>query len=364
MQKICQKLKIIKAIIQTKDDVLLLVKEHAKYFRYCTKTTMEIQKIIDTVDGDDLSELERLIDIYLEKHDKSDMIYHYCSMKTFKAILGSKSLWLSDSRFMNDKYEGTWIDKIVEEVTKDMKGEYTKEELSDYRRKYDALKSKKAYMCCFSKASDKLSQWRGYADDASGVAIGFSRKAIGLYHDFNFELALMDVLYDKEEHIRLVKESIKHTIVNKYDMKQDKELAYFYKNPSFYEEEEVRILYIPENDMKEFIFADPLETEYYSLMSNNISKIKYREPKSKDNFFKKIIFNICKFICRIEKNNEKKIPYFEYDLTGTIKGFSSELIQQIVIGPRNRTDLEDIQELLKKQGLGGTKIIFSKSSYI
>ncbi len=338
MQNICQRLKIIKVIIQSKDD--LLVKEHIKHLKYCMKRTEEVQKIIDTADSNNLSELEELIDSYLEKYDNSDMIYHYCSMEIFKAILDSKSLWLSDSRFMNDKYEGRWIDKIVDEAIEELKYKYTKEQLSEYKKKYDALKNKKAYMYCFSKEADKLSQWRAYADDASGVAIGFSRKAIGLYHDFNFELALMDVLYDKEEHIRLVKESIKHTIVNKYDMKQDKELAYFYKNPSFYEEEEVRILYTPENDMKNFTFEDPLEAEYYSFMSQNISEIKYRGEK------------------------EEKKPYFEYDLTGTLNGFSSELIPEIVVGPKNRTDLKEIEEILNEQGLDNTKIIPSKSSYI
>ena len=362
MKNICERLKIIKVIINSKDN--WLVREHIKYLKYCSKITEEVQKIIDMADSNNILELEKLIDRYLDKYDNSDLIYHYCSMETFKAILDSKSLWLSDSKFMNDKYEGRWIDKIVEEVIKELNDKYTAKQLLEYKKKYDALKNKNGYMCCFSKASDKLSQWRGYADDASGVAIGFSREAIRLTSNFNFELALMDVLYDKEEHMRLVKESIEHTIVDKYDIKQDKELAYFYKNPSFYEEEEVRILYIPENDMKELIFADPLEAEYYSLMSNNISKIKYRKPKSRDNFFKKIIFNICKFICRIEKNDEKNIPYFEYDLTGTMKGFSSDLIPEVIVGPKNRTDLEEIKELLRAQGLNNTKTIPSKSSYI
>ncbi len=179
-------------------------------------------------------------------------------------------------------------------------------------------------MCCFSKASDKLSQWRGYADNASGVAIGFSRKAIGLTCDFDFELALMDVLYDKEEQIRLVRANVENTLAARYNMQEDKELVFFYKNPSFYEEEEVRLLYCPENDMKEKTFDDPSMSKYYNLMSKDISKIKYRTRK------------------------KDKIPYFEFDLNGTKKGFSSELIPQIVIGPRNRTDLEEIQELLKK----------------
>lgn len=36
---------------------------------------------------------------------------------------------------------------------------------------------------CLSKHSDQLSQWRGYAADATGVAIGFSREYLELLRD-------------------------------------------------------------------------------------------------------------------------------------------------------------------------------------
>lgn len=343
MKNLCQRLKTIKVISQHSDmnaeDKLSLIEEHTKYLRYCTKNTMEVENIISAVDSNDLSALEKYIDAYIEKYDESDMMYHYCSMEAFKGILNSKSLWLSESMFMNDKYEGRWIDKIVEEVILDLKDDYSEEQLAQYKRQFDALKDKKAYMCCFSKESDKLSQWRAYAGNASGVAIGFSRAAIRLTGNFDFELALMDVLYNKEEHIRIIKESIKFSLDNDY-IGNDKELAYYFKNPSFYEEEEVRFLYTPENDMSQHTFADPLASKFYELMSNNISDIKQRN------------------------RDKEEIAYFEYDLTGTMKGFSSELIPKIVIGPRNRTDLKQIQELLIKQGLGDTEIVYSESSYI
>ncbi len=321
------------------DEKLFLVKEHAKYLGYCTKSTQVVDDIVSSIDNDNLTIVKKFVDAYLEEYDDSDIIYHYCSMKAFEGILNSKSLWLSDSMFMNDKYEGRWVDKIVEEVLESLEDDYSEKQLKQYRQQYNTLKDKKAYMCSFSKEPDKLSQWRAYADKASGVAIGFSREAIRLTGNFDFKLALMDVLYDKEEQTRIIKESIKFSLANDY-LEQSKELAYFLKNPSFYEEEEVRFLYTPENDMSYHTFADPLASEYYELMSNNISDEKTRP------------------------GNDVEIPYFEYDLKGTLKGFSSELIPKIVIGPRNRTDLKIIKELLKKQGLDNTEVIYSESSYI
>jgi len=145
MQKICERLKTIKSILRNGNNKLLLCKEHMKYFKYCSTRTREIQEIIDTVDSNNLSELEKLISIYLSTHDKSDVIYHYCPMETFKAILDSKSLWLSDSEFMNDKYEGRWVDKIVQEVIKSLQGVCSYEVLTKYQEKYHALRNKKAY---------------------------------------------------------------------------------------------------------------------------------------------------------------------------------------------------------------------------
>ena len=33
-------------------------------------------------------------------------------------------------------------------------------------------------MCLFSESKDKLSQWRGYAQDGKGIAIGFNKDVL------------------------------------------------------------------------------------------------------------------------------------------------------------------------------------------
>lgn len=44
------------------------------------------------------------------------LIYHYCSVESMYNILSRKTLWLSDSEYMNDKYESIWADKIVKSI--------------------------------------------------------------------------------------------------------------------------------------------------------------------------------------------------------------------------------------------------------
>ncbi len=281
------------------------------------------------------------IEMDIKDNDDSDIIYHYCSVEAFEGIIKSKKIWLTDSRYMNDKYEGTWIDKIVKETLSSLNGEYNEEILNNFYHHYTSMKNKKYYLACFSEESDKLSQWRGYADDGQGIAIGFSRDAIRLTSNFDFELALIDVNYDKSYQTKVVKESLDYFIKHSYFSIATslKELSIWGKNPSFNEEKEIRFVYTPENDMSKHHFADPNETEYYKLLSKNISSLQYRT------------------------RNNVNIPYFTYDFFGTLSGFTSELIPKIVLGPKNSMNRDELKEFLIDNGFGDIKIFESESSY-
>lgn len=118
-----------------------------------------------------------------------DILYHYCSVSTFYNIMKNQSIWLSDISKSNDSqelnwateqfkefYRYTWL-RYVREVTK--KKSLTEEE----SQKFDRIKTiLDAYLCddiykywvfCLSEKADDLGQWRGYADDGHGLAIGF-----------------------------------------------------------------------------------------------------------------------------------------------------------------------------------------------
>ena len=121
------------------------------------------------------------------------VLYHYCSLSTFKSILDNKSIWLSDIRRSNDSLELQWIMgkcqsyilqawvDYVEAVKKERGLEVLSlehfdrfKDLYNLVSAYDADDDTKNWVFCLSEKADDLGQWRGYADDGKGIAIGFN----------------------------------------------------------------------------------------------------------------------------------------------------------------------------------------------
>jgi hypothetical protein len=102
----------------------------------------------------------------------------------------------------------------------------------------------------YSLDGDVLSQWRAYADDGHGFAIGFSKQLMEL------PAKPLRVLYDEEIQISELQGNLRHTyeyersIGFKYD---DKFKSHWYqigvdlcayKNPAFSEEKEIRLAHV------------------------------------------------------------------------------------------------------------------------
>ena len=104
-----------------------------------------------------------------------DDLHYYCSNETFLSIVKHRELWLTALSLSNDRMEGKWA---LERYLDCFRGEkYGK------RRAVRALldiflKNREALGVCFSEKDDLLSQWRGYADDGSGVSISFKKDAL------------------------------------------------------------------------------------------------------------------------------------------------------------------------------------------
>ena len=119
----------------------------------------------------------------------SMICYHYCGLQSFVNIVRRKTLRLSNIFYMNDYKEVSWFfdvaRKIIEEYAEDgssgsgsSSSGSSSSELEDdiavsklcrmlEREPFDHI-----YAACFSQKEDDLSQWRGYANDGRGVAIG------------------------------------------------------------------------------------------------------------------------------------------------------------------------------------------------
>nr|WP_316622287.1 DUF2971 domain-containing protein [uncultured Ruminococcus sp.] len=208
-------------------------------------------------------------------------LYHYCSIPTFFNIVKNKSIWLSDISKSNDSLELRWIKeqcryyilkvwvdyvRSVKESVNDLSlvsfDDFENvQKFSELIAKYDLTKS---WVFCLTEKKDNLGQWRGYADDGTGVCIGFKTDfysmidAVAHYIDKDADLHFRKVRYTKkeiedffynaaelskidasmscQEVIRLLNSAISFTMSN----------AEFFKNDAFKEEKEWRLVYTME----------------------------------------------------------------------------------------------------------------------
>lgn len=267
-----------------------------------------------------------------------NIIYHYCSVESFRAIIQNKTLWLSSVYNLNDYKEIHWIkDKIF----KKLKDSINKDNFTKYES-FEELYSKQlpnVYIASFSAGSDLLSQWRAYANDGYGVAIGFNSD----YFKENKLVQTSSVLYDEhtqEKQIdRILKpledindnidvKSLKFNEICKKIITDINNLSAKSKNELFKEEQEVRLIHNPkiidDKENKRFIFEDNLSQMMFRPVCGNL--IPYFELK-------------------FEK--EKEIP----------------AILEIIKGPKNKFINEEVKIFLSNNGFYSVDIKSSKSSY-
>ena len=118
----------------------------------------------------------------MQKKD-SGIVYHYCSLEAFKSIIENKCLWLCDVEKSNDSAERVYFNNLMLQTVKQYleqldpathKIERKRAALQQLQNALSTPQDELApvYSCSFSDNGDLLSQWRGYADDGYGVAIG------------------------------------------------------------------------------------------------------------------------------------------------------------------------------------------------
>ncbi len=158
----------------------------------------------------------------MKKDEIPKILYHYCSIDTFKIILKNRTIRLTDIFKMKDSSEVTHVLKLLPDTLNE---EYAKKPftfqyegkdneeafgliVSDISKNIDDVKSS-SYIACFSKSEDDPIQWKCYGDNGKGVAIGCDKKILDdIAKQCQCE-KLTRVIYDE----RKQKEYLKFTIV-------------------------------------------------------------------------------------------------------------------------------------------------------
>ena len=102
-----------------------------------------------------------------------DILYYYCPTEAFYNIIQFKSIWLYLLTLSNDSTEGRILKDFIEKKAKDSRMKKANQRGVEAALKLQ-LEFKLAFGFCLTKESDSLPQWRMYAGNADGIAIGFN----------------------------------------------------------------------------------------------------------------------------------------------------------------------------------------------
>jgi len=274
-----------------------------------------------------------------------DILYHYTSNANFIKILENETIRLSSLEAANDFQEGRWFSQKLRQFGLSVEPSTSKHAVETFfeaigqigksfhiqeliRAIDKSLENTLAFSFCMSTEQDLLSQWRGYGENGEGVAIGFKKntlRSIVYKNHFPYAAYLNVVKYDEEDQEAYLKDWATKFILGDKEVRTDiiKKFSseiYFFKNPAFREEKEWRIIGVVEDEDR---FPDT--------------------------------WNSIKLFDRAGH----LVPYINFQ----IPDMAERLIEKIVLGPKNKTNIKHFKSWLKHNGLEHISVEKSSASY-
>ena len=258
-----------------------------------------------------------------------EIIYHYTTQKGILGILPTRSMWATQVHFLNDRNEVFLTFKLLERELRRMVTESRSTEhrslLNEIRHNLSNVDQTHICTVSFCEAGDLLSQWRGYAAQGKGYALGFDLSQLSaIAKKQNF--VVWPCVYNPSIQLGLVKylidcwiEKFSEKMLNHEKMIEEInasicKLAPIIKDESFMEEQEWRLV---------------------SSATGGEKNMAFREG----------VFSL--------------IPYLNFNLCDED---SKDCIKEIVVGPSPHMDLavNSLSMFLKQNKLPGVEIITSR----
>ena len=291
----------------------------------------------------------------MSSSENNGIVYHYCSLETFKNIIANKSLWLCDVQKSNDSKECMALPECIKElaVEQNLRETYPPEQRKLFDRFINFLghSVRHTYTICFSRKRDDLNQWRGYASDGTGLCIGFRKHFFMQLNKPEWPVLLFKSVDYTEKGIENCAESYLEELKGiidgsiKYGERmcntdQDELLhrlfttSSTFKKTSFYEEAEERLIFSTSSYVTDYrriqvqkcadVYLDRGRQEYFKTQTHDfeLSALKYR----------------------IARNQLQ--GYYELSFAP----IKDELISEIIIGPKSLVQEEDIYLFLAAYG--------------
>lgn len=287
-----------------------------------------------------------------------EVLYHYCSTDTFISIVQHRCFWASGLSLSNDSAEGRLLGETVLRLAR--RDQMETQNISSLRESLDLIERYfDGLGFCLSAKRDLLSQWRGYADDGRGVAIGFaklylqslstqSRQKAG-----RFGFALHRVEYETDAHERHVEPTYiklreliqagafqRHTVLGLMSARRtEEEIA----------AEDARI-----REANRSLFMQLLNylPSLYQLKS------KAFEEEHEWRLVSTFVPSSDKD-CEFRSRGDRVIPYRVFECTGV----EGSPIVEVVLGPRHSTPIAIVENQLRRYGFDEVRVRRSSATY-
>lgn len=287
------------------------------------------------------------------------ILYHYCSNKAFHSIIEKRKIWLSSLSLSNDSMEGKLVAEILARIAEadgldQVATHRLQKAVSQLEKCIDGLGF------CLSEEGDLLSQWRGYAADATGVSIGFSKDYLDRFAEAsripeNTGFTLQKIEYDREKQESLIKPTyikIKE-LINKgaFESLGLRSIRSLLDTRS---DDEVK----NDNERINKAFSQlsmTMLTLFAKLFLLKTTAFHEEREWRLISYFVKVSDDICSF----RALNDRIVPFREFELIESGKGS----IVEVIIGPKNITPNYVIESLMKQSGFANVKVLHSKASY-
>lgn len=273
-------------------------------------------------------------------------LYHYCSAAAFESIIGHKSIRLSSLSSSNDTHEGVWVDSLLRKVC--LENEFTPLETERVSGLFkDATDFWDVLGFCLTPNEDMLSQWRGYADDGCGFAIGFNEDALRQIDPDRGKL--LEVIYDPVKQHQTVLARLQPDFEVLRQGIQSVFLDLAAKNLS--SRERFASVFKGERLASGYFWMSLIDILY------QLKNPAFRE----ENETRLVAYTNRDYpACEFHRSGRKMVPYRTMEFSSVEPAIS---IDEIVIGPRNPTHSDVIRAFLNKHGFNGTDITLSTATY-
>jgi len=283
-------------------------------------------------------------------------LYHYCSTESFYKIISNKEIWLTSLSLSSDTMEGQLLKQLLREMAqKDGLDEEHVKILQEASANFNIFLDGLGF--CLSEKKDLLSQWRGYANDAYGVSIGFSKEYIELladsYRGGQVSGFFLDkVIYEPTEQEQAIKPTYE-------------KIKEFINNGAF-KPYSYRTLLSPKSDEEIENENNEIKKQQYSLsmtMLLFIGELYLLKAKAFQGEFEwrliSLLIKTADDVYSFYPNFDKIKPYRAFKL----KGLEINPIEEIVLGPKNITPKYVVESFLKQSGFKDVKVSSSEASY-